>query len=328
MLLRTWMVILLLSAAALGQATVVRNNGAEVVISQGIQEGVNPGARFVVVREGQPVGELEVTLVDDHEAITRLVNGEARPGDAVQANGAIPSTGTGGPPSTAVPTLSYSPEQLEQYEERYKELYRGRTATHSFTAVSQQQRTDSGTDAMMWMNVGMLALSSFGPGGFMGSPQVIAMTASDMIGQNVWMGNYYQDAEVEISVTSWDERLVDSYSDYTAYREARGNLGQMAALKSIVVSQKGSDQSQVFEVKIRNTGPVIAQLAPFNFHMFLMVDDRRLQCDRYDQMLDKALNPGEEVVGQIYFPRVNGSGGAHVALEDILGNHEDFTLGR
>lgn len=326
--LRVWIILLLVTAAALADGSVVRNNGSEVVVDQGISHGVNPGARFVVYRGGQPVGELEVLLVDQDEAIGKLVNGEARPGDAIRNGGVLPTTGAGGPPVQGMPVTSYSPEQLEQYEDRYRELYRGRTATHTFEAVNEQTRTDPGTDAMMWMNVASLALTSFGPYGFMGSPQVIAMTAGDMIGQSVWMGNYYQDARLEVSITSWDDRLVDSYSDYTAYRESRGNLGQMAALKSIVVSQKGVDANQVFEVKLRNTGPVIAQVAPFNFHMFLLVDDQRVQCDRYDQILDKALNPGEEVVGQIFFPRLPAGQAARVSLDDILGNREEFTLGR
>ena len=325
---RVWLLCLLLCLAALADATVVRNNGAEVVIGQGVQQGVRPGSRFVVVRDGVPVGELEVTLVDENEAISRLVNGEARPGDAIRANAAIPSTGTGGPPNQSLPETAYSAEQAENYENRWKETARSHSRTQTFEAVNQQARTDSGTDMMMWMNIATLGLTSFGPGGFMGSPQVIAMTASDMIGQNVWMGNYYQDAKVEITVTSWDSQMVDSYSDYTAYKESRGNLGQMAALKQIIVSQKGVDQNQVFEVRIRNTGPVICQLSPFNFHMFLLVDDRRVQCDRYDQILDKALNPGEETVGQVFFPRLSGGSDARVSLDDILGNHEDFTLGR
>jgi hypothetical protein len=314
-----------LSAVALGEGTVVRNNGSEVVISQGIQNGVNPGARFVVVRDGQPVGELEVKLVDQDEAITTLVSGEARPGD--QVRGTLPNTGTGGPP-VALPSAGYSEEQLRQYENRYKELYSQRSATNNFEAASQNAGTDATTDAMMWMNVGTLALTSFGPYGFMGSPLVIASTAGDLIGQQVWMGNYYQNAEVEITVTSWDAPLVEAYADYTAYRESRGNPGQMAALKQIVVSQKGGDQSQAFEVRIRNVGPVMVQLAPFNFHMFLLVEDRKLQCDRFDQTLDKALNPGEETVGQVFFPRLPQGNGARVALTDILGNDEDFTLGR
>lgn len=325
--LRVGIILLLLSAVALSDGTVVRNNGSEVIISQGLQNGVNPGSRFVVYRDGQPVGELEVKLVDETESITTLVAGEARPGDQIRTGGVIPSTGTGGPPVASPPSAGYSEEQLRQYENRFKDLHSQRTATHNFEAPSQNPGGDAATDAMMWMNIGMLAWSSFGPYGFMGSPLVIASTAGDIVGQQVWMGNYYSNAEVEVTVTSWDGQLVEAYADYAAYRESRGNPGQMAALKQVIYSQKGGDENQVFEVKIKNTGPVIVQLAPFNFHMFLLVDDRKLQCDRFDQSLDKALNPGEETVGQIFFPRLQGTS-AHIALTDILGNDEDFVLGR
>lgn len=332
MSIRILLLTLFLGITALaspGTGMVVKSSGSEVTLNRGSQDGLAPGTRYLVFRNGQSVGEVEVTLVDQYQSAARLVSGSAQAGDALRA-ASVASVG-GPPPETSVsepvPTV-YSAEQLEQYEERYRDKFRGRTAQRTFTAVSQTPRTDSGMDAMMWMNIATLAITSFGPYGFTGSPQIIASTVADSVATNVWMGDYYQDAEVEITLTNWDEPLMDSFSDYTAYREARGNLQQMAAVKSILYSQKGLDQNQVVEVKLRNTGPVIAQLAPFNFHIFLLVDGQRVQCQRYDQILDKALNPGEEVLGFVYFPRLESPGTTRIALEDILGNSEEIGFGR
>lgn len=329
MILRLLLLTLLLGVTALanpGTGMVVKSSGSEVTLNRGSQDGMTPGARYQVYRNGQSVGEVEVTLVDQYQSAARLVSGSAQAGDALRA------ADLGGPPQDAVVNqpvqTAYSAEQLEQYEERYRDKFRGRTAQRTFTAASQTPRTDSGMDAMMWMNIASLAITSFGPYGFTGSPQIIASTVADSVASNVWMGDYYQDAEVEITLTNWDGPLMDSFSDYTAYREARGNLQQMAAVKSILYSQKGLDQNQVVEVKIRNTGPVIAQLAPFNFHIFMLVDGQRIQCQRYDQILDKALNPGEEVLGFVYFPRLEEPGPTRIALDDILGNSEEIGFDR
>ncbi len=325
---RIFLLTLFLGMTALaspGTGMVVKSGGSEVTLNRGSQDGLAPGTRYLVYRNGQPVGEVEVTLVDQYQSAGRLLSGSAQVGDVLRA------ASVGGPPETSESEpvqTAYSAEQLQRYEERYRDKFRGRTARRSFTAVSQTPRTDSGMDAMMWMNIATLAITSFGPYGFTGSPQIIASTVADSVATNVWMGDYYQDAEVEITLTNWDEPLMDSFSDYTAYREARGNLQQMAAVKSILYSQKGLDQNQVVEVKVRNTGPVIAQLAPFNFHIFLLVDGQRVQCQRYDQILDKALNPGEEVLGFVYFPRIEGSRTTRIALEDILGNSEEIGFGR
>ncbi len=326
MILRFFLLTLLLGVSALanpGTGMVVKSGGNEVTLNRGSQDGMTPGARYLVYRGGLSVGEVEVTLVDQYQSTARLVSGSAQTGDALRtAEG-------GGPPQEAnAVQAAYSAEQLEQYEQRYRDKFRGRTAQRTFTAASQTPRTDSGMDAMMWMNIASLAITSFGPYGFTGSPQIIASTVADSVASNVWMGDYYQDAEVELTLTNWDDPLMDSFSDYTAYREARGNLQQMAAVKSILYSQKGLDQNQVVEVKIRNTGPVIAQLAPFNFHIFMLVDGQRIQCQRYDQILDKALNPGEEVLGFVYFPRLEHPGPARIALDDILGNSEEIGFDR
>ncbi|MEW6279583.1 MAG: hypothetical protein AB1758_13220 [Candidatus Eremiobacterota bacterium] len=326
--MRVWLTMCLLAlttafaVGAPGSGMVLRVNGSEVVVNRGLQDGVEPGQHYTLMRSGEAVGEVEVTLVDPTTSVARVVSGSPQIGDVMRAGGGVPTSSSG--PASAY----FTTEQMEAYEESYQERFRSRTATREFTAVSQRP-SDPGMDALGWMNVGTLVFSSFNPYGFVGSPQILASTALQAVSGEVFMGDAYQDAQAQITLTYWDETLVDSYSDYTAYRETRGNLQQMVALKSIIYSQKGVDQGHVFEVRIRNTGPVIMQLAPFNFHIFVLVGDQRLQAQRYDQVLDKALNPGEEVLGYVYFPRTSaGAAPVRVALEDILGNREEITFGR
>ena len=58
-----------------------------------------------------------------------------------------------------------------------------------------------------------------------------------------------------------------------------------------------------------NRGPGVMQLAPFDWHVYMMDPaGNRIKAERYDEILDKALNAGQEVAGYVYFPRRDPTG--------------------
>jgi hypothetical protein len=141
-------------------------------------------------------------------------------------------------------------------------------------------------------------------------------------------GSMNQRPKTYLEVVYWDRDLARAYADYYVYKEANNGGTRVSDVRRSIMAQKGVDNSVVFQFKLSNRGPGILQLAPFDWHMYLLDrDGNRIKADRYDEMLDKALNPGQETQGYMYFSRQDSQGrsllGDKVTLdmEDIMGEH-------
>ncbi|MCA9797512.1 MAG: hypothetical protein KC910_37125, partial [Candidatus Eremiobacteraeota bacterium] len=131
-----------------------------------------------------------------------------------------------------------------------------------------------------------------------------------------------QRTRLQVSVTYWDEYLVDRCAEYLAAREGL-NLDETLMLKQRLVTERQVDRYAVFEVRVRNTGFKEAPLKPFKWHMYMMnADNRPLAPSRYDPALDSLLQPGQEVNGLVLFPKlaVAGQDTLTIALEQMFGD--------
>jgi len=105
-------------------------------------------------------------------------------------------------------------------------------------------------------------------------------------------------------------------------------------MRASLYAQKGLDRYVVFNVKLINKGPGTVQLSPFHWHMYVLdAQGNRVKAERYDQVLDRTLNPDQWVEGNIYFMKVDVAGRpllppgkVKVALEDILGDRGEMSF--
>ncbi|CAN0372746.1 unnamed protein product [Phaeothamnion confervicola] len=129
------------------------------------------------------------------------------------------------------------------------------------------------------------------------------------------------EVKVRTEVTLWDQELLESYGQYAALVNGFSEPNKYQDFMRNLAAQKGLNGGRVFEVRIRNIGQLKAQLSPFNWHMFMVGPNQsRVGAVRYDAPLDRLIEPGREVSGNVYFPIVPSSGSrVQVVMEDIYG---------
>jgi hypothetical protein len=166
--------------------------------------------------------------------------------------------------------------------------------------------------------------SSFGPGGFYGDPGMLLLSAGMAFTAKQQRDQMFStvEAKVEIEATYWDMPLMERYAQYVAVTSGQTSAAAYRALRNNLVAQKGVADGEVFEVRLRNRGKTKVQLSPFHWHMFLAgPNNSRVAATRYDQVLDRALEPGEEVAGNVYFQKFPTLGDNLVVYyEDIYGD--------
>lgn len=356
--MRKWLVgvgLTLLTGGLLAapQGAIVRVQGEVVTINRGEQDKVKRGDSWIVYHDGKPAAELQVEQVGEYSSLARItkrLGATPAAGDLV-SSGPPPSTIAetpvrGGPPEdTPQPVARANPpitspglatppksQNLQELEERYKEVFESRTQAKDFrqTAGSPRSHNDNypGMDLMnLYSNLDLL-FSSFGPGGtFYGDPATLLLTAGANIAGSQARDRLYEavDSQFQIQVTYWDEKLMDAYADYVAVTEGKGSPEKMVQIKNTLFQQKGVNRNRVFEVRMRNIGRVQGQLSPFHWHIFMAgPGGSHIKPERYDNVLDRSLNPGQEVTGNVYFPNAELEGGMTILLEDIFGDRAQF----
>ena len=323
-------VFLLLCATAWAGpvGSVQKVEGATVTFSALGNEGLKVGDRLKVTRNGQEVAEVEIQQVAGGSIKSRVVQVFANEGPVAGDSLIAPTpTGTGGPTASRGANASLNGLSLEAAEQRYRERFERATERHEFRQVPVTSRnmddTLPGYNAMdIYMAADLLG-SSFGPGGFYGDPTLLMMSAYSAIVAKQERDRLYDsvDVQVQIEVTHWDEPLLESYVQYAALSGGQTAPDQYNALRNSIFAQKGVSTNQVFEVRLKNTGQLKAQLSPFHWHIFMAgPNNSRVGATRYDQVLDRQLTSGQEVSGNVYFPKVPGTGKLLVLLEDIYGD--------
>jgi len=359
--MRNWLVGVGLALVTSGllaapQGAVVRVQGEVVTINRGEQDKVKRGDRWMVYHDGKAVAELQVEQVGEYSSLARITQklgaapaagdlvSSGSPTDApvviTPARGGPPDDETAPPriasanPPITSPGLATAPrsQNLQELEERYKEMFESRTQSKDFrqTAGSPRSHNDNypGMDLMnLYSNLDLL-FSSFGPGGtFYGDPATLILTAGSNIAGSQARDRLYEavDSQFQIQVTYWDEKLMDAYADYVAVTEGKGSPDKMVQIKNSLFQQKGVNRNRVFEVRMRNIGRVQGQLSPFHWHIFMAgPGGSHIKPERYDNVLDRSLNPGQEVTGNVYFPNAEFEGGMTILLEDIFGDRAQF----
>lgn len=330
-------------ASPVAMVTRITDTG-EIVVNRGVEDQIAPGTKWYVYRNDKPVAEVEVVLVDSYSSRAKLVQGNnPRVGDRVSekpfASAPVPEP----PPVAAVPSVAQATRpqpgtavggpvatNADEAQSGYDKMRGAYTRTKAFSGGAQSSN-EIKIDPINTLNM----VSTFGYNGqFYPNIWNMISTGAEQLGTNVSNANLYQDHQLEVTVTWWNEALLESYADSLAFRENKTSVQDRLMMRTNLYAQKGLDRYMVFQVKLKNTGPGTVQVAPFHWHLYVVdAQGNRVKAERYDQILDRTLNPDQSVEGSVYFMKtdVSGrplvpSGKLKVVLEDILGERADLSF--
>jgi hypothetical protein len=245
------------------------------------------------------------------------------------AEGAAPSS------SASSSKKSVKAVQTNTYTKDFEKSFKTRTKVVQFKAGSGGKLNISIVDLFQFYNAIQVSGSTatqydnyIGSGVTYPSWWPIASEVGDMYGRYHYSNVQNRRTQTSIQITYWDEDLLNKFAAYFAYKETMSDdQAKRDAIQQSIYRDKGLEKYYVFEVVIMNGGPGVMQLAPLNWHLYLLDgSNTRYKAEKYDQVLDKALNPKQSVRGLIYFPRKDASGrtlGSPTAMrlkvEDVLG---------
>lgn len=319
------------------QAVVLESQGDRVVINRGTADGVREGQAWILGLSDK-TGAVVIEEAREHSASGRL-RGKAEVGT-------LASLGTESDMADIV-TEQLAEEQLTQtgrpdsatlseLRREYKQALRARTERRGF--VTQLRGGGPNLQAAQMMTMGVEAYNVYrmydltrniglDPTGF-SSPWWMALSAANMVGNQISQKrmNDSQKVRVDVEVIHWDEKLVDIQTEVAAAEQGL-SIADTLGHKVLMQQKRGVDKYTVFEVSMKNVGKLPAQTGQFKYKMFLVSsEDRPISASRVDPVLDKTLNPGDEVRGMVYFPKIVAAGQSHlkVQFEQMFGDRGEL----
>lgn len=318
--------IRIVEAEPLG-AVVLQSQGDQVTINRGAEDGVVVGQTWRL--SGNAVMIIEA--VREHSASGR-VEGKASPG-MIASLGKEPLRDVMARKADVQKKAlaKHQPTQasLDQAQKRYRKALADATKSKSFVTPIPGQSTAT-------MNTGLEAYNLYQlyditneigldpTGAYLRNPLILATAAAGMYQRQKQVNDLYESARVRVDVeaTLWDDKLVDLQTEATA--ALQGWSVQDTLTKKVQnISDKGVDKYVVLEVRVKNVGTTPAALAPFKYRIFLMsAEDQPIAASRLDSVLDTTLQPGDEIRGMVYFPKIVAVGQRElrIALEQMFGD--------
>ncbi len=313
-------------------AVVLESSGDRVVLNRGIEDGVRVGQTWTVVNNGEVVGKVTIESLREHSS-SGLLEGQA-------SVGSVLALGDNQVPAVARRSLSQeSKRQLQerttptqrsvsQLQNQYRNALKKRTKARGFstpTPYRHQNAFNSGLEAYNLYSVYDYAATRFDPtGAFVGNPLTMATLAANFF-QRQQMTNQLWDTQkvrLDLEVTLWDEALVDLQTEVMAAEQGL-SVQETLTQKIQRLTERGVDRYMVFEVHVKNVGQLPAQLEPFKYRVFLMsAEGQPIGVSKIDEALDQTLQPGDEVRGFLYFPKIvaQGQKELRLAFEQMFGD--------
>ena len=319
------------AAADNRQAVVMERQGDRVVINKGVDDGVQVGQTWHIDNGGK----LVIESIREHSASGKL-----------EGNGAVGSIAELGKEKLVVaasPNVSAQMQKQRQssansvdgLRKKYKRAIGGRTESRGFVTPIPGQSDQAFNTGMEAYNLYQLydITNDIGldpTGSFISNPMILATAAAGMYQRNKMTNDLYESVRVRVDVeaTLWDEDLVDMQTDVMA---AEQGLSVQDTLNKKVqrITEMGVDKYVVLEVLLKNVGTTPAQMDPMKYRIFLMSnEDQPIAASRIDPVLDKTLQPGDEVRGMVYFPKITAAGQSklRIAFEQMFGDRGTLTF--
>lgn len=319
------------------RAVVLQTQGDQVVINKGTDDGVRVGQTWVLGRN-EVTGAVVIEEAREHSASGTL-RGEG-------AVGSIVALGTD--EDLAALTIDDRAREemkargakdsraLEQLRKRYKRALDKRTESRGF--VTPVGGANANLQTAQMLNMGVEAYNIYRiydisrdigiPSGGLYNPWWIAAGAVNNLASNAMRNNMYEGQRVrlDVEVTHWDEELVDLQAEVMAADEGL-SLQDTLAKKVTMQAMRGTDKYTVFEVHMKNVGKIPAPIGNFKYRMFMVsAEGRPISASRVDPSLDNTLQPGDEVRGMVYYPKIVAAGQDRlkVVFEQMFGDRGEL----
>ena len=152
---------------------------------------------------------------------------------------------------------------------------------------------------------------------------VIASAVGNMVGRHVvnHQVNESQRVRVDVEAIYWDGDLSDLAAEVAAAEEGL-SVQETLTKKVEMAAQRGVDRYTVFELHIKNVGRLPAKLEPMKYRVFLLSNEEQpIAASRVDAVLDATLQPGDDIRGMVYFPKIVAAGQSELklAFEQMFG---------
>lgn len=314
-------------------AVVIETQGDTVVINRGVEDGVKVGQTWALGRSGNVEGSVVIESIRQHSASGTL-QGSASVGTIASLSEAgapvVASTNSSRNRELLSAKTRASKEALKNLRRKYRKALDRHTEARGFVTPVATASIDAMQTGMEIYNVAsMVDLYSrydfIDPtNSFIGNPFWIASAVGGMVQRQVATNQYNEQSRVrvDVEVTYWDGDLVDLQTEVAAAEQGL-SIQETLARKVEAVNHKGVDRYAVFEVHLKNVGILPAAMEPFKYHMFMMsAEGKAIAASRVDAVLDSTLQPGDEVRGMVYFPKIVAAGQKElkVAFEQMFGD--------
>ncbi len=314
------------------RAVVMERQGDRLVINKGVDDGVKIGQTWDLGDNGK----LVVESIREHSASGRLEGGNASVG-AVASLGSSPSsrssTASAAKTRAAKEKLTSprtpSEPTLTQLRKQYQRALSQSTESRGFaTPLGGGQggvALSTGLEAYnLYSLYNVTNTVGLDPTGSIFSPLLLANMAAGMFQRNSMTSQLKDEYQTRVDVEAiyWSESLTDLQTEVTAAEQGL-SVQETLTKKVQAIVEKGVDKYTVFEVRLKNVGKIPAEMEPFKYRIFLMSnEDQPISASRIDEVLDKTLQPGDEVRGMVYFPMIVAAGQKElkVAFEQMFGD--------
>ena len=319
------------------RAVVLEAQGDHIVINRGSADGVQVGQTWLL-GPSDPTGAVVIEQIREHSASGRL-RGKAEIGNLAtlgdnkegaqfvneqQADELLNSRG------------QMDERSLDKLQKKYRKEISRHTEGRGF--VTPIRGATAGVPTAEVMSLGVEAYNAYrlydmtnslglDPTGFY-SPWWLAASAVNVAGNQIARNKMYegQRVRVDVEVIHWDSDLVDLQTEVMAAEKGL-SVTETLAQKVAMQQQRGVDKYTVFEVTLKNVGKLPADISNFKYRMFMMSnEDRPISASRVDSVLDRTLQPGDEVRGMVYFPKIVAAGQENlkVVFENMFGDRGDL----
>lgn len=313
------------------QAVVLERQGDRAVINKGQSEGVQVGQTWHLDNGAK----LVIEAIREHSASGKL--------EGTGSVGTVASLGKEKLVLASRPEVSSklkserqpTTEGLDSLRKKYRRALGKRTRSEGFVTPIPGQYNQTFNTGMEAYNLYQLydITNSIGldpTGSFIQNPLILATAAAGMYQQNRMTNELYESARVRVDVeaTLWDEELVDLQTEVAAAEQGLSVQDTLTRKVQRIV-EMGVDKYVVLEVRLKNVGTTAAPMEPMKYRIFLMSHEGQpIAASRIDAVLDKTLQPGDEVRGMVYFPKIvaAGQGKLEIAFEQMFGDRGTITF--
>ena len=326
------------SAADSLRAVVLEAQGDRIVINRGSADGVQVGQTWLL-GPSDPTGAVVIEQIREHSASGRL-RGKADIGSlAVLGDNSEVAQFVN--EQQAEELMNPRGQMAERSLDRLQKDYRREISRHTESRGFVTPVGGAGVNGMQtaeMMSLGVEAYNAYrlydmtnslglDPTGFY-SPWWLAASAVNVAGNQIARKKMYegQRVRVDVEVTHWDSDLVDLQTEVAAAEKGL-SVTETLAQKVQMQQQRGVDKYTVFEVTLKNVGKLPADMGNFKYRMFMLSnEDRPISASRVDSVLDSKLQPGDEVRGMVYFPKIVAAGQENlkVVFENMFGDRGDL----